>query len=69
MAIQTIEAYMESRNYIPLGDNEQMRRILKLAHTEIATLADRYITIINEFFPCDQQTEFSDMNGMKEGYS
>ena len=47
-AIRKIEAYMQSRNYVPLGDNEQMKMILNLAHKEVSDLADRYITIINE---------------------
>ena len=49
-AIGRIEEYMDSRNYVPLEDNEQMKMILNMAHKEIAALADRYITIINELF-------------------
>jgi len=49
-AISRIEEYMDSRNYVPLEDNEQMKMILNMAHKEIAALADRYITIINELF-------------------
>jgi len=49
-AISRIEAYMDSRNYVPLEDNEQMKMILNMAHKEISALADRYITIINELF-------------------
>lgn len=49
-AISRIEEYMDSRNYVPLEDNEQMKTILNMAHKEIAALADRYITIINELF-------------------
>jgi hypothetical protein len=41
---------MDSRNYVPLEDNEQMKMILNMAHKEISALADRYITIINELF-------------------
>jgi len=51
--IVTIELYMESRNYVPLGDNEQVRMILELAHKEVSALADRYIKIINSLFPDD----------------
>jgi 5-methylcytosine-specific restriction endonuclease McrA len=51
IAISRIEEYMESRNYVPLEDNEQIKMILNMAHKEIAALADRYITIINELFP------------------
>lgn len=49
-AISRIEEYMDSRNYVPLEDNEQMKMILNLAHKEVASLAGRYITIINELF-------------------
>jgi 5-methylcytosine-specific restriction endonuclease McrA len=49
-AISRIEAYMDSRNYVPLEDNEQIKMILNMAHKEVAALADRYITIINELF-------------------
>lgn len=48
---KTIESYMDSKYYVPLGDNEQMRMILDLAHTEVASLVDRYIVIINSLFP------------------
>jgi len=44
-AIMAIEAYMDSRNYVPLEDNEQMKKILNLAYKEVAALADRYITM------------------------
>jgi 5-methylcytosine-specific restriction endonuclease McrA len=50
VAIRRIEEYMDRRNYVPLEDNEQIRMILNLAHKEVAALADRYITIINELF-------------------
>ena len=33
--IKTIESYMDSKNYVPLGDNEQVRMILQLAYTEV----------------------------------
>jgi 5-methylcytosine-specific restriction endonuclease McrA len=49
-AISRIEEYMDSRNYVPLEDNEQIKKILNIAHKEVAALADRYITIINELF-------------------
>lgn len=51
VAISKIEEYMDSRNYVPLEDNEQIKKILNMAHKEVAALADRYITIINELFP------------------
>lgn len=49
--IEKIEGYMESRNYVPLGDNEQVARILDMAYQEIATVSKRYISILNELFP------------------
>jgi hypothetical protein len=49
-AINKIEKYMESRNYVPLGNNEQVKKILNMAYEEVATVADRYIAIINESF-------------------
>jgi 5-methylcytosine-specific restriction endonuclease McrA len=51
VAIRRIEEFMETRNYVPLEDSEQMKKILDLAHKEVAALASRYITIINELFP------------------
>lgn len=51
VAIGRIEEYMDSKNYVPLEDNEQMKMILNMAHKEVAALADRYIAIINELFP------------------
>jgi 5-methylcytosine-specific restriction endonuclease McrA len=48
---QMIESYMESKNYVPLGNNEQVRMILDLAYAEVSALADRYILIINSLFP------------------
>jgi 5-methylcytosine-specific restriction endonuclease McrA len=54
--IKTIELYMESRNYVPLGDNEQVRMILELAHKEVSTLANRYVGIINSLFPDNSET-------------
>jgi 5-methylcytosine-specific restriction endonuclease McrA len=50
---QTIESYMDSKNYVPLGDNKQVRMILDLAHAEVSALVDRYIVIINSLFPDD----------------
>lgn len=50
VAISRIEKYMDSRSYVPLENDEQMKMILNMAHKEVATLADRYIKIINEIF-------------------
>lgn len=49
-AIEMIEKYMEIRNYVPLENNEQMKKILNMAYEEVSSVADRYITIINELF-------------------
>jgi len=57
-AISRIEEYMDSRNYVPLEDNEQIKLILNMAHKEVAALADRYITIINELFVQSPKNEF-----------
>jgi len=57
-AIQKIEEYMDSKNYVPLEDNEQMKMILNMAHKEVSALADRYITIINKLF--FQETSFEE---------
>lgn len=50
--IQPIKDYMESKNYAPLGDNEQVneqvRAILEIAYDEVAIVADRYIAILNQ---------------------
>jgi hypothetical protein len=45
--IERIEGYMVSRGYVPLGENDQVKRILEQAHKEVAVLADRYIEILN----------------------
>ena len=50
VAVSRIEKYMDSRNYVPLENDEQMKIILNMAHKEVANLADRYIKIINEIF-------------------
>ena len=49
--IEKIERYMESRNYVPLGDNEQVAKILEMAYQEVAIVSKRYISILNELFP------------------
>jgi hypothetical protein len=50
ITLSRIEEYMDSKNYVPLEDNEQMKMILNMAHKEVSALADRYIIIINELF-------------------
>jgi 5-methylcytosine-specific restriction endonuclease McrA len=49
-AINKIEQYMKIKNYIPLGDNEQIKYLLDRAHEEAGLIAERYINIINELF-------------------
>jgi len=48
--IEKIQKYMESRNYVPLGKNEQVAMILDMAYKEVATVSHRYIAILNELF-------------------
>lgn len=56
-AIARIEQYMDSRNYLPLEDSEQMKLVLNMAHSEVAALADRYVRMINSVFPRDTGSE------------
>lgn len=42
---------MESRNYFPLGDNEQVAEILDMAYQEVAIVSKRYISILNKLVP------------------
>ena len=49
--IEKIERYMESRNYFPLGDNEQVAEILDMAYQEVAIVSKRYISILNTLVP------------------
>lgn len=46
-AIKAIDAHMERYDYVPIGDNEQIREIVEIAHKELPAAADRYIRIIN----------------------
>ncbi|HBC3552877.1 TPA: HNH endonuclease [Vibrio parahaemolyticus] len=48
--IAVIEAYMDEKNYVPLENNEQVSMILEMAYREVGTVAERYISIINELF-------------------
>jgi 5-methylcytosine-specific restriction endonuclease McrA len=45
--IAQIEAHMERHNYVPIGENEQIRQIIEMAHKEVALVAGRYIDILN----------------------
>jgi 5-methylcytosine-specific restriction endonuclease McrA len=45
--LQKIEEYMDSHNYVPLGDNEQVNAILEIAYNEVSFVAERYVTILN----------------------
>jgi hypothetical protein len=52
------------KNYVPMGDNKQVKMILELAHKEVAAVAERYITIINSLFSdtsMNPGSAFSDM--------
>lgn len=49
--ILVIEQYMESRNYMPLGENEHVKKILEIAYNEVATIPEKYIEIINDILP------------------
>ncbi len=51
--INAIEAYMDEKNYVPLENNEQVSMILEMAYREVGTVAERYITIMNELFVSD----------------
>ncbi len=43
-----IKKYMDSKEYKPLGENEQAAKILKIAYKEVAIVSKRYIEILNE---------------------
>jgi len=45
--IAAIAAHMEGHGYRPIGDHEQLRAIIELAHQDVRHLADRYVAIIN----------------------
>jgi 5-methylcytosine-specific restriction endonuclease McrA len=49
--IEFIQNYMDSKNYVPLGDNDQVAMVLNMAYKEVSSVADRYIAILNELFP------------------
>ncbi len=49
--LEFIQNYMDSKNYVPLGDNEQVAMVLNMAYEEVSSVADRYIAILNELFP------------------
>lgn len=65
-AIARIEQYMESRNYVPLEDSEQMHLVLNMAHAEVAALADRYVTMINSVFPRDSVASVDAFDGHEQ---
>ena len=48
--IEKIKAYMDSRKYVPIENNEQLKIILNTAHQEISDVAKRYIKLINDLF-------------------
>ncbi len=66
-AIDRIEQYMESRNYVPLEDNEQMRLVLNMAHSEVGALAERYVRLVNSVFMANGQAEPAPEEGQPVG--
>jgi hypothetical protein len=52
--ISRIKEYMESRNYIPLFEDvlksEKIQIVLQKSYTEIRTVAERYVEMINDLF-------------------
>lgn len=46
-AVGKIEAFMDSRGYEPLGDDERVRLFLNTAYAEVGALAERYLTLLN----------------------
>jgi hypothetical protein len=57
IAIKKIDEYMESKNYIPLEDNEKLKNILNMAYEELSIVAERYINIINDLFINTEEEE------------
>ena len=53
LRLEFIQSYMDSKNYVPLGDNEQVAMVLEIAYKEVSSVADRYIAILNELFPSE----------------
>ena len=49
--IQKIDAYMEKCNYVPLGENDQVKTILERAYEDVGKVAERYIAILNGLLP------------------
>lgn len=45
--IDAIQAHMAKYCYDPIGEDAQLREIIDLAHQDVRSLADRYVTIIN----------------------
>lgn len=45
--IEVIKKYMDDKNYVPLGENEQIKMILNMAYNEIPSISNRYIQILN----------------------
>lgn len=49
--LAVIETHMDRHNYMPIGENTQIRQIIDLAHKEVAQVAGRYIEILNTLTP------------------
>ena len=48
--INKIQKYMDSKNYVPLTGNKQIEMILEMSYDEVATVSNRYISILNELY-------------------
>jgi 5-methylcytosine-specific restriction endonuclease McrA len=51
VAVARISAFMESRGYVPLGDNEDVKRNLEAAFVDIKMLLDHYSDQISSLTP------------------
>ncbi len=65
-AIGRIEAHMDRHNYVPLGENEQVRAVIEMAYREVAQLADRYIAILNGLYGDSEDVESDPSTGSDE---
>jgi 5-methylcytosine-specific restriction endonuclease McrA len=51
LRVKKIEEHMDSHNYFPLSDNDQINAILEIAYNEVSLVAERYISILNKLLP------------------
>lgn len=45
--IAAVEAHMQRRGYVPLGENVLIKQVIDIAHEEVRGTADRYVKIID----------------------